>query len=280
MDLQYGSIEITTKIGCPVACSYCPQDKTTGAYKGERMMSMETMLKCLDKIPIYTNVLGHVVPRLEFSGFCEPFANPNCAELVLAGYNKGFTNITLYTTLRGAKMEDLEKIKHIPWAFFSLHLPDKEGMIQVKVDEEYLKMFRFCMDNMKDVCFFAYGTIKDEVWDIIKDYDTNKIYWNMIIHSRAGNVDGVQPVERKSGHIRCMSSQGMALNHNILLPNGDVSVCCMDFGLKNIVGNLLTDSYDSLFRSEGHNKVVAGMYVDSMDSMCRICDYAVPNESN
>ena len=276
MDLQFGSIEITTKIGCPVACSYCPQDKTTAAYKGERMMSMDTFHKCLDKILISVNVQGNVYPRLEFSGFCEPFSNPNCADMVVAGYNKGFTNITLYTTLRGAKMEDLEKIKHIPFAFFSLHLPDTQGMIQVKVDENYLKMFKFCMDNMKDVCFFAYGDIKPEVWEIIKDYDVSKIFWNTIIHSRAGNVESVKTRERLSGHIQCSASQGMALNHNILLPNGDVSICCMDFGLKMIVGNLLTDSYEDLFRSEGHNKVVAGMYVDSMNSMCRVCDYATP----
>jgi hypothetical protein len=116
------------------------------------------------------------------------------------------------------------------------------------------------------------------VWDIVKDYDISKMYWNTHIHSRAGNVDGVATVPKVGGRIHCTASLGTALNHNILLPNGDVSVCCMDFGLKNIVGNLLTDSYADLFRSEGHNKVVAGMYVESMDTICRLCDYAKPIE--
>jgi hypothetical protein len=278
MDLQFGSIEITTKIGCPVDCSYCPQDKTTAAYKGERMMSMETFHKCLDKIPIGVNAHGSVYPRLEFSGFCEPFSNPNCTEMILAGYAKGFTNLTVYTTLRGVKMEDLERISHIPFAFFSLHLPDQQGLIKVTVDDDYLRKFKYCMDHMKDVCFFAYGNVKPEVWDIVKDYDISKMYWNTHIHSRAGNVDGVATVPKVGGRIHCTASLGTALNHNILLPNGDVSVCCMDFGLKNIVGNLLTDSYADLFRSEGHNKVVAGMYVESMDTICRLCDYAKPIE--
>lgn len=273
MDLQYGSIEITTKIGCPVACTYCPQDKTTGAYKGDRMMSMDTFNKCLDKIPIKTNVLGHIYPRLEFSGFCEPFANPNCADMIVEGYNKGFTNITLYTTFRGMKMADYEKIKHIPFAFFSIHLPDTKGYIQVKTDAEYLAVLRKCMETF-EVCFFQYGDIRPEVWNVINDFDLSKIFWNVNIHSRAGNVESIPAVPKLSGHIYCNASAGMALNHNILLPNGDVSVCCMDFGLKHIVGNLLTDEYIDLFKSEGHNKVVAGMYVENMDTICRQCDYA------
>lgn len=277
MNLQYGTLEITTKIGCPVDCSYCPQDKTTAAYKGERMMSMGTFHKCLDKVPLGVNAEGNVHPRLEFSGFCEPFTNPDCADMVVAAYDKGFTNITMYTTFRGMKMEDFEKIKHIPFQFFSIHLPDKQGYIKVKVDELYLELLKKCMDTF-EVCFFKYGDVRDEVWDIVQHYDLNKIYWNTVIHSRAGNVRDIPTVPRINGHIHCSASNGMALNHNILLPNGDVSVCCMDFGLKNIVGNLLTDEYADLFRSEGHNKVVAGMYVDEMDSMCRYCDYAVPND--
>jgi hypothetical protein len=36
------------------------------------------------------------------------------------------------------------------------------------------------------------------------------------------------------------------LYHNVVLPNGDVSLCCMDYGLKQIIGNLYTQEYDDI----------------------------------
>lgn len=279
MDLQYGTIEITTKIGCPVNCSYCPQNKTVKAYKGDRVMTMDTLQACLKKIPIITNAKGDIAPRLEFSGFCEPFANPRCSDMVTWAYDYGFKNITLYTTLRGMKPEDVEKMKNVHFAFFSIHLPDTQNNIQVRVDADYLALLKLCIDTFP-VCFFYSGDIKPEVFNVVKPYldaTPYRFYWNSVTHSRAGNVDGIPARERVKGHICCNSSEGMALNHNILLPNGDVSLCCMDFGLKHIVGNLLTDEYEDLFRSAEHNRVVAGMYVEDMDILCRHCDYAQPN---
>ena len=36
------------------------------------------------------------------------------------------------------------------------------------------------------------------------------------------------------------------LYHNVLLPNGDVSLCCMDYGLDHVIGNLNTQSYEQV----------------------------------
>src|SRR5207247_553993 len=38
-------------------------------------------------------------------------------------------------------------------------------------------------------------------------------------------------------------------DHNVLLPNGDVVLCCMDYSLKHRLGNLLQQSYEDLFLS-------------------------------
>lgn len=40
-------LEITTYIGCPVRCSYCPQEVLLKKYKGEMVMSFETFKKIL-----------------------------------------------------------------------------------------------------------------------------------------------------------------------------------------------------------------------------------------
>jgi hypothetical protein len=283
MNFEESGLDITTYIGCPVSCSYCPQGKTMRNYKGDRMMTIETLDKYLSKIPIQTNRFGEICPRIEFSGFCEPFTNPNCADLINLAYEKGFKNITLYTTLRGMRLDDFEKIKSVPFLFVSLHLPDINGFTNIPVNDEYFELMGKILETY-DVGFFAYGTIRADVIDFIKiklpKALTGGCKWDVNIHSRAGNVDMVKPVERKTGHIQCYKSPYMELNNNVLLPNGDVSVCCMDFDLQHIVGNLLTDEYTDLFQSEEHNKVVAGMFVEEMNSMCRICDFAVPNTRN
>ena len=36
------------------------------------------------------------------------------------------------------------------------------------------------------------------------------------------------------------------LYHNVLLPNGDVSLCCMDYGLDNILGNLDSQTWEEI----------------------------------
>ncbi len=36
------------------------------------------------------------------------------------------------------------------------------------------------------------------------------------------------------------------LYHSVLLPNGDVTLCCMDYSLSEILGNLYTQEYDDI----------------------------------
>ena len=88
------TLEITTLIGCPLACTFCPQDALTVAYgsSSERMLSFEKFKIILNKLP------SHV--RIDFSGMSEPFANPSCIDMVaLAAASKN--PIAIYTTLAG-----------------------------------------------------------------------------------------------------------------------------------------------------------------------------------
>jgi len=273
MDLYTSTLEITTKIGCPVGCSYCPQNKTAKIYRGgDRMMSVDTLKKCLDKLPTGLNDYGLRYPSIEFSGFGEPYANPDCTEMINLVHDMGFRKTTLYTTFRGMTVEDFHKIKHIPFYFTSIHLPDTDGMTNIPIHEDYYELLGLFMDTPNfNVSFFAHGNTNPDVMDFIYKKEpeafTGRYMWATHVHSRAGNLEGVETVPKLNGHIRCSNCENMELNHNILLPNRDVSVCCMDFSLKHIVGNLLEDEYLDLFKSEEHNKVVASMYVDKMNTI-------------
>lgn len=282
MNFTKSTLDVTTMIGCPVACVYCPQDKIKN-YKGEHLLTIETFGKCLDKIPKTIDEHGFVFPRIEFSGFVEPYTNPHCSELIILAYQKGFTNITLYTTLRGMHLDDFEKIKKIPLLFVSIHLPDTDGYTKIPVNDEYFELLGKLIDQY-DIGFFAYGNIRQDVIDFIVNKRPNAMNgdfkWDLHIHSRAGNLDMVPPIDFQHGSIQCCKSTYLELNNNVLMPNGDVALCCMDFGVQHILGNLLTDEYMDLFKSEEHNKIAAGMLVEEMNTMCRICNFAIPNTKN
>ena len=49
--------------------------------------------------------------------------------------------------------------------------------------------------------------------------------------------------------------------HNITLPNGDVSLCCMDYGLEHIIGNLLEQDYEDVIPDN-----------NACFNLCRFCE--------
>jgi hypothetical protein len=114
----------------------------------------------------------------------------------------------------------------------------------------------------------------------IKDLIPKKLS-SFIAISRAGNLsnedekfEGKQIFSRKSGSIIC--SAAPLLNHNVLLPNGDIVLCCMDYSIKHIVGNLLKDTYEQLFKSISLKNIFQEMSKDdgTDNLLCRSCEYA------
>jgi hypothetical protein len=87
--------------------------------------------------------------------------------------------------------------------------------------------------------------------------------------NRADNAcsDGKPMFHMSKGTMTC----GNNARYNILLPNGDVILCCMDYGLKNVLGNLLSMDYHDLFTGEAFRKVSAGFKDPSLKTLCRSC---------
>jgi hypothetical protein len=48
----------------------------------------------------------------------------------------------------------------------------------------------------------------------------------------------------------------------------------MDYGMKHILGNLVSSDYTSLFNSEEVHKLQKGLNDDSLDILCRYCENA------
>jgi radical SAM protein with 4Fe4S-binding SPASM domain len=245
-------------------CSYCPQVVHVQEYRGngERVMSLDTYKTCLSKVPLETEVV--------FAGMAEPWLNPHATDMVLHALSQGYA-VSIYTTTSGMSLEDVERLKAHTYLQFVIHLPDADGRMKLKVTDEYLAVLGACIRDIPHH-YSMIGTPHPQVLPLVTrklNDDSNSLL------SRGGlNKEYEKP--RKTGKIKC-SACGPKLDHNVLLPNGNVALCCMIYDLKHIVGNLLTGTYDSLFESEEYKKVLRGQAGDeSVDIACRSCELAVP----
>lgn len=230
------SLEVTTNIGCPVGClKYCPQEIITSKYFGNRMMSMETFTKVLSNIP--KNVL------ISFSGFSEPFVNPLCTEFIkmaLAEKHK----VELFSTLYGVTDEDFKELSNFEFESVCLHLPDGETF-----KEPILKNYR------------------NHVFDFIKEHKHVNIM-SMGSEFKTNNRENTaRELNMEKQRYGWCSKFGVNVGP-VVLPNGDVFLCCMDFGLKDFVGNLLHETYLDIVRHMLLNK---GNYYN-----CNYCSWNQP----
>lgn len=246
-----------------MACRFCPQGKLVRAYDvvgKPATLSVETFQAVLAKVP------RHV--RIEFSGMAEPFLSSDCAEMILLAHHGGH-EISVFTTGTGLSPADVERIEGLPFKRFVVHLPDMEGHARIDVSNGYLDTLRAIDRNpIRGREYMTMGTLPKAVRKVVGKVKPTRMM------SRAGNVAGMEIPKRLTGPIRCRS--GDALNHNVLLPNGDVVLCCMDYGLLHILGNLTRDDYATLFNGGEIATIKAALMDDSAEILCRYCENASP----
>jgi radical SAM protein with 4Fe4S-binding SPASM domain len=231
------NIEITTIIGCKNMCVYCPQDKILKAYNSDiKKMTLEIFKKILSNIPKDV--------ELYFAGLSESFLNNESSMMMRYAIEEGY-NIVLYTTLVGFNDNDLEILANMKGVFggVAFHRYDGNGYDKNDFNRKQ-NLFRTKILGI----------------DPISDNDNSGKVDNPI--SRAGNV---WDEENKIGKFSCGSTANF--DNNLLLPNGDVYLCCMDFSLKHKLGNLLETHYDNLDRSE----VFRLSNNEYSDIICRKC---------
>jgi radical SAM protein with 4Fe4S-binding SPASM domain len=237
MDMK--ALEITSYIGCPNLCHYCPQDLLVSNYNGKSKMDMNDFKTILSNTPKDV--------RIDFTGFSEIFIHPQGSEFirltVLSGYE-----IFLYTTLVGFNELDAKILRGLEFpAIFHQY----DG---VNLDEFNFKKNIFL--NEIDVIHGSTVKISNENGGVP-------------IISRAGTVF---ETPQKYGAFHCTTSHdSKEFDHNVVLPNGDVYICCMDYGLKHCIGNLYTTNFNNLDRTK---LIEASNQYDS-DCICRKCERVI-----
>lgn len=275
------AMEFTMMIGCPLMCTVCPQDKLIRNYKDtNKYFSLENFKTVLEKLPRYV--------QIDFSGMAEPWVNKECNEMLKYTFEKGH-DVAIYTTLVGQDKADSDRFCELIRnnknliRVLCIHLPDKnENMRGWKLTEDY----EYALVNalqFKDERWFQAMTMDrpGTIHPTLEKYSISMVSWNSSwdAHRRADsltvndrNEKWVKGVIENTTPIVCRSTD--KYDRNVILPNGDVYLCCMDYALKHKIGNLLDNTYDSLFESEELKKIITANLTPgySKCSICKSCD--------
>ena len=264
------TMEFTTVIppkGCVVDCVFCPQQTLLKVYKGVKTLTLDKFKLIVDKIPQEV--------RITFAGFTEPWLNKSCTDMLLYAHDKGHP-VSAFTTVVGMNKSDVERIKDIPFAGapnggFTIHLPDQERKAKHPITKKYVETIEYLAevkDQIKNFQVMSMGTVHNDV----KHAFPNAPQYDM--WSRAGNLIGEAALKPEVNKYTFLSidhgDKAMTcgcderMYHNVCLPNGDIALCCMDYGLEHIVGNIFESTYEEVI-PEPH----------SCYEMCRKCENGI-----
>ncbi|MEZ5875687.1 MAG: SPASM domain-containing protein [Hyphomicrobiales bacterium] len=222
-------------------------------------MQLESFRTCIDKTP--------PALRISFSGYSEPFLNPACVDMILYAHERGHP-ISIFTTLDKVRKEDIDRLAGVPFRTFTVHLPDEGHLMRLRVDEGYIELIRHIQRTRLSNVGYHCNVHKPH--PLIESALANEISItrNRPVHTRAGNV-----CESKSNNLEKGYCGKGSIRRNVLIPNGDVALCCMDYGLEHILGNLLTASYESLFESEEFATISRSFNDPKIRTLCRRCEH-------
>lgn len=272
----YPTLEFTTSIppkGCVIDCAFCPQKTLLNVYNADKTMTFENFKHVVDKLPKEI--------RITFSGFTEPWLNKRCTDMLLYAYEQGHP-VSAFTTGVGMTLQDVERLKDVkfttgPNGGFCLHLPDQERIAKHPITPRYLEVIKRFKELESEIQGF-YVMCMGEVHDDIKPYWPEASipeFW-----SRAGNLLGeaiIKPeLQKYQDRFKHMDHGDVPrtcgcvedLYHNVVLPNGDVSLCCMDYGLEQIIGNIYTQEYEDIIPKP-----------KTCFSLCQRCENGISPES-
>lgn len=268
------SMQITTVIGCPVDCHYCPQNKLLHNYffadkKRKTVLSYDDFVRYLHRLPDNTTI--------DFSGFSEPLLNKDTIRMMEYAADLG-KDVMVNTTLRGVTVNQAERLIRIPFRWVGLHLPDKESFANIPITNEYKEVLNLLLDAKKadGYSFVDNANCQSEPHPDILGIIAGRLKVYVELYDRAGNLDENDPNlvhVFKTGRLYCSWSK--RLDHNILLPDGTIVLCCSDFGLEYVLGNLDKEDYSDIMRGSVIQNVRKKM-MDNDDSsvICRKCYYA------
>lgn len=233
------------------------------------MLGLQRFKTCIDKVPTFVDI--------HFTGYGEPWLNPWCTEMILYAHEQGH-KLAVSTTLVGITLDDLQTVSRIPWKVFWVHLPSAGHYENIPITDRYLKLLDLLVDmatNEINVSWHWHGGELHPLLTFLEAYIHPESYREMDLIDRARNVvkkkkfpDRITLSMTSKGEIKCGR-----IHQNVLLPSGDVRLCCMDYGGRHVIGNLLRDDYKDLQQSDEFKSVRRGLIDENASTLCRTCSW-------
>lgn len=267
-------LEITPVIGCRVNCRFCPQNLLINTYfakdkNRKRVMTTDDFEIFLKHTPDNCGIM--------FAGMAEPFLNPECTKLLQMSCDAGRA-VRLYTTLEGAIDRDIDVILNLPLQFVGLHVADKKGYAHITVSEQYYRSAEKLINAKKvnsEESFVDDITAQAEPDERIKQLCEGRFEIITSVQDRAGNLEGDE-VEKRDYRLTTEKFLccycGPEVNNHVVLPDGTLLLCQMDYGMKHVMGNLLVNTFDELRRDGIVPKVLeAAQGHHTCELLCDTC---------
>jgi hypothetical protein len=233
-------LEITTQIGCKVNCiQYCPQELIVAKHSKMKKLSCDNFDHFISTVPKDVTI--------SFAGFCEPFLNQECTDMMILAHESGY-RVQVYSTLVGLTLDDAKRVIDIPFEYFVLHLPDADGKATIPITDEYLKVLGLILSNVRHLSFMNMGA----------EFTTCDV--ENIARGKVG--------KKMSSRVTCVS---LKIPNYTVLPNGDVHFCCVTRGLTEKIGSLMSETYPELISKFKENSL--RLQTDP-DSICHRCGNA------
>ena len=267
-------VEFTTQLGCSVGCTFCPQKTFMEATRGEeRVLTRETVSRILG------NLKGSPVREVHFSGFSEPFLNPESGDFILMSHEAGF-QVVIFSTLKGLTRETLEKIKDVPVKLLHVSIHPPGSGTHPGLDDDYAWSQIDMLLSVRHRFQLRFGCVDagcsmQEKAELERRCQVRgiKVICGKVL-DRAGNLpEGKSKRHPDTSHLLCTRNIG-----SVILPDGECCWCSMDYGTRHRVGNLRDATYNQLLCSPAVQHMLRSMAgsgeVENL--LCHQCESAHP----
>jgi radical SAM protein with 4Fe4S-binding SPASM domain len=249
------TLEITVAVGCPYKCDVCPQPALVNAYRSDKKVFNFADFKSI----LYK------VPRdvcINFAGFTEPFYHPRVHEMMSLVRFLQFSGLQIFSTLMGLREDQINTLKLVRPDYFHVHVPDTKSFV-VSPTAWKIVHDRFLSSKLP-ATYMTMGALPEEIRLQLAIHRIPVETPDML--SRGGSLWISKDIK---GPICCAMERW---HSNVLLPNGDVYGCCMDFGLTVRLGNLLSQPYSDIFTAGETWRT--NMERDATGTICSRCEWS------
>lgn len=278
-------LNVTTTGRCSADCIYCPQ-----AQFGAAMQVRPAYLSPAEFAALLPNLASTRFDGVSFGGFSEPFENPDIVDLLSLAAEQSFAGaLSVYSNGAFLTPEVVRAARHLPLARVdvSCHPLEAETYRRTRRHLDPALVYDnlvFLLQNRSNIAElvvsvtgpFGGAAAMAELEALCVRFGAR--FERRALHSRAGllGVGRREPV--RQGPFRCAKFD---FGKPVLVPGGDLSLCCQDFSLSYIIGNLHWQSFGDIMETSPLRRhvldVAAGRVADP-SLHCYQCVFCVPSK--